>query len=72
VIIPEENAKDLAEIPDNVKNKLSIIPLARMEQVLEIALARMPQRIEWDEATAMAQQQPPAPVVQPSVAAIAH
>jgi ATP-dependent Lon protease len=71
VIIPEENAKDLAEIPDNVKNKLNIVPVARMEQVLEIALVRMPQRIEWDEAAGLAQQPPAAPV-QPSVAPIAH
>jgi ATP-dependent Lon protease len=71
VIIPEENAKDLAEIPDNVKNKLNILPVARMDQVLELALARMPERIQWDEAAAIVQQ-PPAPAVQPSVAAIAH
>jgi ATP-dependent Lon protease len=71
VIIPEENAKDLAEIPDNVKNKLSIVPVARMDQVLEIALARMPERIQWDEATAMVQ--PPAsPPVQPTIAPVAH
>jgi ATP-dependent Lon protease len=71
VIIPEENAKDLAEIPDNVKNKLSIVPVARMDQVLEIALARMPERIQWDEATAVVQ--PPAsPPVQPTIAPVAH
>ena len=71
VIIPEENAKDLADIPDNVKNKLSIVPVARMDQVLEIALAHMPQRIEWDES-ALVQQQPPSPVVQQPVPAVAH
>ena len=71
VIIPEENAKDLAEIPDNVKNKLNIIPVARMDQVLEIALVRMPLRIEWDEAAALVQQ-PPATPAQPAVAPIAH
>ncbi len=71
VIIPEENAKDLAEIPDNVKNKLNIVPVARMDQVLEIALARMPERIEWNESTALVQQ-PPSQPVQPSVATIAH
>ena len=71
VIIPEENAKDLADIPDNVKNKLNIVPVARMDQVLEIALARMPERIQWDESTALVQQ-PPSQPVQPSVAPIAH
>jgi ATP-dependent Lon protease len=71
VIIPEENAKDLAEIPDNVKNKLTIVPVARMDQVLEIALGRMPERIEWNETAALVQQ-PVSPPIQPSVAAIAH
>jgi ATP-dependent Lon protease len=71
VIIPEENAKDLAEIPDNVKNKLNIVPVARMDQVLQIALIRMPERIEWDEAAALPQ---PAvtPPVQPGLVATAH
>jgi ATP-dependent Lon protease len=54
VIIPEENAKDLAEIPDNVKNALEIIPVARMDEVLGIALVRKPEPIEWDEAAALA------------------
>ncbi len=54
VIIPEENAKDLAEIPDNVKNALEIIPVARMDEVLTIALGRKLEPIEWDEAAAMA------------------
>jgi ATP-dependent Lon protease len=49
VIIPEENAKDLAEIPDIVKNKLSIIPVAQMGQVLEIALSRKPDPIQRDD-----------------------
>ncbi len=49
VIIPEDNAKDLAEIPDSVKNQLNIVPVARMEQVLDIALSRKPEAIEWDE-----------------------
>ena len=50
VLIPEENAKDLAEIPDNVKNALEIIPVSRMGEVLVHALARMPEPIEWDPA----------------------
>ncbi len=54
VMIPEDNAKDLAEIPDNVKNGLEIIPVARMEDVLKTALVRTPERIEWDEAAAEA------------------
>lgn len=42
VLIPEENVKDLAEIPDNVKNKLDIHPVKWIEQVLEMALERAP------------------------------
>ena len=47
VLIPEENAKDLAEIPDNVKSGLEIIPVARMGEVLVHALVRQPEPIEW-------------------------
>jgi len=50
VLIPEENAKDLAEIPASVKNGLEIVPVARMDQVVEHALVRTPMPIEWDEA----------------------
>jgi ATP-dependent Lon protease len=42
VLIPEENVKDLAEISDNVKNKLDIHPVKWIEQVLELALERKP------------------------------
>ena len=49
VLIPEENAKDLADIPDNVKNALEIVPVARMDEVLQRALVRMPEAIEWQE-----------------------
>ena len=50
VMIPEENAKDLADIPDNVKSELEIVPVARMDDVLRHALLRYPDPIEWDEA----------------------
>jgi ATP-dependent Lon protease len=43
VMIPEENVKDLVEIPDNVKNKLDIIPVKWIDKVLEIALERQPE-----------------------------
>ncbi len=52
VLIPEENAKDLAEISDNVKSGLEIVPVSRMDEVLKHALVRMPEAIEWDEAAA--------------------
>ena len=50
VLIPEENAKDLADIPDNVKNELDIIPVSNVGQVLEHALSELPEPIEWDES----------------------
>src|SRR6266480_4183547 len=43
VLIPEENVKDLVEIPDNVKNKLEIVPVKWIDKVLEIALERQPE-----------------------------
>ena len=50
VLIPEENAKDLPEIPDNVKQGLEIIPVSHVRDVLKLALVRQPEPIEWDEA----------------------
>jgi len=50
VFIPEENAKDLAEIPANVKEGLTIIPVAHVREVLAQALIRQPDPIDWDEA----------------------
>ena len=49
VMIPEENAKDLADIPDNVKSEMEIIPVARMDEVLRHALTRYPEPVTWDE-----------------------
>jgi len=63
VLIPEENVKDLVEIPDNVKNKLEIIPVKWIDRVLEVALARMPQPIEAAEPVAPEAVAPAAPTV---------
>ena len=52
VIIPEENAKELAEIPDEIKNGLEIVPVSQMDEVLKIALVSKPEPIEWDEEAA--------------------
>ena len=49
VLIPEENAKDLAEIPASVKNGMEIVPVSRMEEVLSHALTRLPVPIRWEE-----------------------
>ena len=50
VLIPKENEKDLVEIPDNVKEGLEIIPVEHVSEVLERALIRKPEAIDWDEA----------------------
>lgn len=57
VIIPHENAKDLSEVPDNIKDGLDIIPVQSMTEVLEIALTRIPEAIEWDQTAYEAKQQ---------------
>ncbi len=49
VLIPEENAKDLVDIPAAVKNGLEIVPVSRMDEVLKHALVRMPVAIQWEE-----------------------
>ena len=50
VLIPEENAKDLADIPANVKEGMEIIPVSHVREVLKRALVRAPEPVEWDEA----------------------
>ena len=54
VLIPEENVRDLAEIPDNIKNKLEIIPVKWIDKVLELALERLPQPLPETGATPVA------------------
>jgi ATP-dependent Lon protease len=50
-LIPEENIKDLAEIPDNIKNAIEIIPVRWIDQVLELALERKPVPLAEPEET---------------------
>ena len=50
VLIPEENEKDLEDIPDNVKTGLRIVPVSDIDEVLEIALTGPLAPIEWSEA----------------------
>jgi ATP-dependent Lon protease len=63
VLIPEDNAKDLVDIPDSVKKGLDIVPVNRMDEVLTRALVRAPEPIEWDEenkpARTSSQTEPP-------------
>lgn len=67
VLIPEENVKDLQEIPDNVKEQLEILPVRWIEKVLELALERLPTPLTEEElaaaAAAAAQPAAAAPVV---------
>ena len=49
VLIPEENVKDLQDIPENAKNNLEIVPVRWIDQVLEVALERVPQALPEDE-----------------------
>jgi ATP-dependent Lon protease len=49
VLIPEENVKDLPDIPDNVKEGLEIIPVTHVSEVLKHALISEPEPVEWDE-----------------------
>jgi ATP-dependent Lon protease len=49
VLIPEENVKDLQDIPENAKNNLEIVPVKWIDQVLEIALESMPTPLPDDD-----------------------
>ena len=70
VLIPEENVKDLAEIPDEIKNRLEIRPVRWIEQVLEAALERQPTPLT--EVAAEAPAVPSAPAADESPALIKH
>jgi ATP-dependent Lon protease len=59
VLIPQENAKDLAEVPDNVKNGLEIIPVSTVDQVLALALTGPVTPIEWSEEDELPNRIPP-------------
>ena len=52
VLIPQENVKDLHDIPDNVKNRLEIVPVKWIDRVLELALERQPVPLTDDEVIA--------------------
>jgi len=56
VLIPKDNEKDLADIPDNVKKALEIVPVETVDEVLAHALSRVPTPIEWSEDEAAAEE----------------
>ena len=66
VFIPKDNEKDLADIPDNVKKGLKIIPVAHVDDVIARALSRRPEPIEWEEPA------DPVPTVPATVASLPH
>ena len=68
VLIPEDNVKDLAEIPDKITDGLEIIPVSHVDEVLAHALVRQPEAIEWTEADDLASQ----PVSDPPFAESGH
>ena len=72
VLIPEENAKDLQDIPENVKNGLEIIPVKWIDQVLEVALERMPQPLPDNEPVALVPAALEAVAVVPAVVSVKH
>ena len=71
VLIPEENVKDLVEIPDEIMNRLDIHPVRWIEQVLERSLERQPTPMT-DEAGKTEAAVPPAPVPDDKSAVIKH
>ncbi|WP_150287300.1 endopeptidase La [Rhabdaerophilum calidifontis] len=72
VLIPEENVKDLADIPANVKNGLEIVPVSSMGEVLRRALLRQPEPITWDEEVESRPRAQPGAEEEDAVAARAH
>src|SRR5262249_10311494 len=73
VLIPEENAKDLVEIADSIKSGLEIVPVSRMDEVLDRAMTRTPEPNEWKETTTTAATVPKeAPVEDQASTLIAH
>jgi ATP-dependent Lon protease len=68
-LIPEENVKDLAEIPDTIKNRIEIVPVKWVDRVLELALERMPEPLP---EAAPAEVQPAAALPAAEAALIKH
>jgi ATP-dependent Lon protease len=60
VLIPQENVKDLQDIPDNVKKNMDIVPVGTVDEVLEKALAEPVKPIEWDPEAAQVEAVKPA------------
>ena len=59
VLIPQENEKDLVEIPQNIRNGLKIVPVEHVDEVLRLALTESLEPIDWTDADEMAALPPP-------------
>ncbi|MBV9249404.1 MAG: endopeptidase La [Acetobacteraceae bacterium] len=70
VFIPKENEKDLAEIPDNVKKNLKLVPVADVDEVIAQALVRRPEPIEWEDRDETPVAAPPP--AEPETASLPH
>ena len=71
VLIPQENEKDLAEIPENAKQGLKILPVSHVDEVLRVALVDPLVPIDWTEADELAAQ-PPVAATDIAEAAVKH
>jgi ATP-dependent Lon protease len=69
VLIPQENEKDLADVPDNVKSALEIVPISTADEALKWALTGTLTAVEWDEA---AEPLPPAPLADGATVTVSH
>jgi ATP-dependent Lon protease len=67
VMIPEENVKDLQDIPENVKNQLEIVPVRWIDRVLEVALTSAPQPLPDEEVAKVVVPEKPAEVTKPAL-----
>ena len=70
VLIPQENEKDLADIPANIKDALTIVPVTHVDEVLRLALVEPLQAIDWTDADELAALPPPG--VAPAGAELHH
>ncbi|TFW11044.1 endopeptidase La [Brevundimonas intermedia] len=70
VLIPQENEKDLADVPDNVKSALEIVPISTADEALKWALVGTLTPVEWDEATDPLPA--PVPLIDGPPAAVSH
>ena len=72
VMIPEENVKDLQEIPENAKSHLEIVPVRWIDQVLEVALERSPQPLPEEDAAPKAPEEATAVAATPAADSLPH